>query len=46
MNLSQHLAGPLTRFGLAIALVTAVLDQASKLYLLHGFDLIPLRFGA
>jgi signal peptidase II len=39
MNLSQNLAGPLTRFGLAVALITAVLDQASKLYLLHVYEL-------
>ena len=35
----DYLHGPLTRFGLAIALVTAVLDQASKLYLLHVYEL-------
>jgi len=39
MNISQNLAGPLTRLGLAIALVTAMLDQASKLYLLHVYEL-------
>jgi len=33
------LNGPLTRFGLAVALLTAVVDQASKLYLLLVFDL-------
>src|SRR5690242_19422200 len=31
--------GPLTRFGLLIALAIAVIDQASKLYLLFVFDL-------
>ena len=31
--------GPLTRFGLAVALAAAVADQASKLWLLFGFDL-------
>jgi signal peptidase II len=31
--------GPLTYAGLAIAVVTALLDQASKLYLLFVFDL-------
>src|SRR5919107_6068112 len=39
MNLSQSLPGPLTRFGLAVALITAVLDQASKLYLLFVYEL-------
>jgi len=41
-------ANPLTRFGLAVALVTCALDQASKLYLLKVFDLAangPLRLG-
>ena len=35
----EYLHGPLTRLGLAIALVTALLDQASKLYLLHVYEL-------
>jgi len=38
--------GPLTRLGLAVALATAALDQASKLWLLYVFDLpakIPVR---
>jgi signal peptidase II len=35
----QYLTGPLTRFGLAVAALTALLDQASKLYLLFVFDL-------
>src|SRR5262245_37144204 len=38
-NLDSYLYGPLTRDGLAAALVTALLDQASKLWLLYGFDL-------
>ena len=33
------LHGPLTRFGLAAAVLTAIVDQASKLYLLLVFDL-------
>jgi signal peptidase II len=33
------LRGPCTRFGLAAALATAVLDQALKLWLLFGYDL-------
>jgi signal peptidase II len=38
--------GPLTRIGLAVAAVTAVLDQASKLWLLYGLDIrarMPIR---
>ena len=31
--------GPLTRFALAVALVAAAIDQATKLWLLFGFDL-------
>jgi signal peptidase II len=37
-SLSQ-LRGPFTRLGLAAALIVGVLDQASKLWLLYGFDL-------
>jgi len=33
------LRGPLTGFGVAVALATAALDQAVKLWLLFGFDL-------
>jgi len=38
--------GPLSRLGLAVALVTAALDQGSKLWLIYVFDLpakIPVR---
>jgi signal peptidase II len=38
--------GQFTGLGLAIAVVTAALDQASKLWLLYGFDLaarVPVR---
>ena len=38
--------GPLTRFGLAVAVTSAVLDQALKLWLIHVFDLrarMPVR---
>jgi signal peptidase II len=38
--------GPLTRIGLAVAAVTAMLDQASKLWLLYGLDIrarMPIR---
>ncbi|MCF8477407.1 MAG: signal peptidase II [Pseudolabrys sp.] len=47
MRPSSYLSGPLTRFGLAVALVTAALDQASKLYLLfvHRLDGNPIRLG-
>jgi signal peptidase II len=31
--------GPFTALGLAAALIVCVIDQASKLWLLHGFDL-------
>jgi signal peptidase II len=34
--------GPLTRFGLAVAAISAAIDQASKLWLLYVFDL-PAR---
>ncbi len=36
---STYLYGPPTRFGLAVALVGALVDQAVKLWLLFGFDL-------
>ena len=39
MNLAPYLRGPLTGFGLAVALVACALDQASKLYLVHGVGL-------
>ena len=38
-DLLSHVRGPFTPFGLAVALITCVLDQASKLWLLYGFDL-------
>jgi signal peptidase II len=40
--------GPLTRFGLAVAAIACLVDQASKLYLLNVVDLAnhPLRLGA
>src|SRR5215467_4348495 len=38
----QPMWGPLTRFGLLVAAVSAALDQASKLWLLYVFDL-PAR---
>jgi signal peptidase II len=41
------LSGPQTRFGLAVAAIACVLDQASKLYLLFVHDLAanPIRLG-
>jgi signal peptidase II len=45
--MKQYLSGPLTAFGLAVALIACVLDQASKLYLLFVYDLAanPTRLG-
>ncbi|MGC1695233.1 MAG: signal peptidase II [Pseudolabrys sp.] len=42
-----YLIGPLTRFGIVVAAIACLLDQASKLYLLFVVDLAdhPLRFG-
>jgi signal peptidase II len=39
MKRAAYLYGPLTRFGLTAAAVIALLDQASKLYLLFIFEL-------
>lgn len=43
----RYLSGPLTRFGLAVALVACLLDQATKLYLMFVRDLAanPIRLG-
>jgi len=44
----MKLWGPLSPFGLVVAVVACALDQASKLYLLKGFDLAvngPVRLG-
>jgi signal peptidase II len=45
-QLKSYLHGPQTRFGLAVAAIACVIDQASKLYLLFVHDLgahpIPL----
>lgn len=45
--MSSYLAGPLTRFGLAVALAVCLTDQASKVYLLFVHDLgaNPVRLG-
>ena len=40
--------GPLSRFGMTVAVIACILDQASKLYLLKVFDLAangPVRLG-
>lgn len=39
MSLTKYLSGPLTAFGIVVALATAAADQALKLWLLFGFDL-------
>jgi signal peptidase II len=44
----NYLIGPYTRFGLAVAAIACILDQASKVYLLWVFDLAangPVRLG-
>jgi signal peptidase II len=38
-DLLSHVRGPLTALGLGTAAIVCVLDQASKLWLLYGFDL-------
>src|SRR5436309_10748567 len=38
----QPMWGPLTRIGLLVAVISAAIDQASKLWLLYVFDL-PAR---
>jgi signal peptidase II len=48
MTVAKYLYGPLTRFGIVVALLTAAVDQAAKLWLLFGFDLAaraPVRLG-
>jgi signal peptidase II len=42
MTILKNITGPLTRYGLGIALIAALIDQASKLWLLFVFDL-PAR---
>jgi len=38
-DLVSHVRGPFTALGLTAAVIVGVLDQASKLWLLYGFDL-------
>lgn len=47
MNLKQYLFGPLTLFGLAVAVAAALVDQGSKLYLLfvHDLEANPVRLA-
>ncbi|MFA6264776.1 MAG: signal peptidase II [Pseudolabrys sp.] len=47
MNFKSYLSGPLTAFGLAIAVAACVVDQGSKLYLLfvHDIEAHPIRLG-
>jgi signal peptidase II len=47
MQRSNFFSGPLTRFGVAVAAIACLLDQASKLYLLFVHDLAanPVRLG-
>jgi signal peptidase II len=48
MRLMPYLRGPLTNYGLFIAVVICLLDQTSKLYLLFVFELGvngPVRLG-
>jgi signal peptidase II len=48
MRVMPYLRGPLTGYGLIIAAIVCLLDQASKLYLLFVFDLGvngPVRLG-
>ena len=47
VNIRSYIFGPLTVFGLAVAAVAGLLDQASKLYLLFVHDLAanPIRLG-
>lgn len=45
---ANYFYGPFTRFGLVVALIACVIDQASKLYLLFVFDLAangPVHLG-
>jgi signal peptidase II len=48
MTVVKYLCGKLTGFGLVVALATAVLDQAVKIWLIFGLDLAtrqPIRLG-
>jgi signal peptidase II len=48
MTVTKYLCGKLTKFGTVIALATAVLDQAVKIWLIFGLDLAarqPIHLG-
>jgi signal peptidase II len=48
MTISKYLYGHFSRFGIAVAVVTAAIDQAVKLWLLFGLDLgarAPVHLG-
>jgi signal peptidase II len=48
MTVYKYLYGKLTRYGVGVALATAGLDQALKIWLIHGFDLAarqPVHLG-
>jgi len=48
MKVSRYLYGHLSAFGIAVAVVTAAIDQAVKLWLLFGLDLgarAPIHLG-
>ena len=48
MKVSRYLYGHLSAFGIAVAVVTAVIDQGVKLWLLFGLDLgarAPIHLG-
>src|SRR5215510_3464794 len=47
-TLSEYLHGPLTTFGLMVAVLTTEVDQAAKIWLLFVFDLpakVPVHVG-
>src|ERR1700716_3621003 len=48
MALSSYLYGPLSRFGIVVAVLAAAIDQGSKVWLLQVFDLaakVPVHLG-
>ena len=48
LPLSSYLYGPLSRFGIVVAVLAAAIDQGAKVWLLHVFDLaakVPVHLG-
>jgi signal peptidase II len=48
MTLSSYLYGPLSRFGIVVAVLAAATDQGTKVWLLRVFDLpakVPVHLG-